>query len=112
MPTEAFAYGATITLNPIDADGADIEDLDDVTVYLAADGSEVQAAFGTDDVVHYILFGQADSGGVNGILVGVPGSGALPPIPDDSKDYALIHDHSQAAGARIKWVEIKTFVCP
>lgn len=36
----------------------------------------------------------------------------LPDIPDTGKDYAIVFDHSQAAGSKVKWVELQTFACP
>lgn len=81
-PTGAFTAGTTITLDPCDVDGVD-NGLANVTVYCATDRKKISHDFETTDILNYVLFQTATSGGVQGVLLG------LPSYPGGNKYQAL-----------------------
>ncbi|HUX76245.1 MAG TPA: hypothetical protein VMY40_06360 [Anaerolineae bacterium] len=103
----SWAHGEnTITLNPCDSNGENVDTERTVTVYCSLPKNATPAYIHatTNDVVAYAKF--TDEDGARGVLVGIS---HLPTIPNVANNYGLVWD---AAAVTVKWVQLAAFECP
>ena len=79
-PTAGFTSGTTITLNPVDKDGNDIPNRENVTVYLSASKASVTVTYSTSDVLSFVRF-EGNDGTADGVLVGDIAEAASGSVP-------------------------------